>query len=100
VPNNQIFHAAQESVYQSLESQWFPEFISSSLYRACNDETIEFSKSDGGKERSNTMHNYDGYVAILRKKNKVKKKNTKKRTDSKDSKEPKDRKKKKDEKSK
>jgi hypothetical protein len=82
--NNQLFHVAQESIFQTLESQWFPEFLASPLYKACNDETIEFNKSDGGKERSNTMQNYDTYVALLRKKNRVKKKTTKKRTDSKD----------------
>jgi len=69
-PRN-IFHNAQEIIYQNLESQWFPEFLGSPLYKACNDETIEYNKSDGGKERSNTMGNYDDYVTMKRKRNKT-----------------------------
>jgi len=62
--NRKIFESAQESVYQTLEVQWFPQFLSSPLYKACNEETIEFKASDGGKERSDTLIYYDSLVAM------------------------------------
>jgi len=68
-----MFQDAQENIYQNLASQWFSDFLMSSLYKACNDETIEFDVTDGGKNRSNTMSNYDEYVKMLRKRNRAKK---------------------------
>jgi len=76
--NRNVFQAATESVYYNLEVQLFPEFLNSALYKACNDETIEFNVSDGGRDRSNTMDNYDNYVAMIRKRNRVRTKRSKK----------------------
>jgi len=78
--NRKIFESAQESVYQTLEVQWFPQFLSSPLYKACNEETIEFKASDGGKERSDTLIYYDSLVAMKNKREQRKKKNNHKKS--------------------
>jgi len=68
-PSITMFHTARDSVLSSLENQWFPEFLQSPLYKACNDETIEFVETTGTRDRGNTMTNYDAYASLIRKDN-------------------------------
>jgi len=63
-PNNQSFAFVKEKIWKVLKNEWFPDFIVSALYRACNDETIEYVKSDGGKTRSNTMTEYEKFHLV------------------------------------
>jgi len=57
-PTNLSFKPVTDKIYKVLTNEWFPDFIVSPLYHACNDETIEFSKS-GGRTRSRTLDEYD-----------------------------------------
>eukprot|EP01124_Arcella_intermedia_P019433 TRINITY_DN26746_c0_g1_i1.p1 TRINITY_DN26746_c0_g1~~TRINITY_DN26746_c0_g1_i1.p1 ORF type:complete len:362 (-),score=99.42 TRINITY_DN26746_c0_g1_i1:58-1143(-) len=57
-PTNQSFKAVTDKIWKVLTNEWFPDFVVSPLYLACNDETIEYVKSDGGKKKSATMDQY------------------------------------------
>jgi len=57
-PTNLTFKPVTDKIYKVLTNEWFPDFIVSPLYRACNEDTIEFVKS-GGKTRSRTLDEYD-----------------------------------------
>jgi len=57
-PTNLTFKPVTDKIYKVLTNEWFPDFIVSPLYHACNDETIEFVKS-GGRNRSRTLDEYD-----------------------------------------
>lgn len=57
-PTNLSFKPVTDKIYKVLTNEWFPDFIVSPLYHACNDETIEFTKS-GGRTRSRTLDEYD-----------------------------------------
>jgi len=58
-PTNQSYKAVTEKIWKVLTNEWFPDFVVSPLYLACNDETIEYTKSDGGRKRSDTLDQYD-----------------------------------------
>jgi hypothetical protein len=58
-PTNLSFKPVTDKIWKVLTNEWFPDFIVSPLYLACNDETIEFVKSDGGRKRSRTLEEYD-----------------------------------------
>jgi len=58
-PTNMSFKPVTDKIWKVLTNEWFPDFIVSPLYMACNDETIEFVKSDGGRKRSRTLDEYD-----------------------------------------
>jgi len=58
-PNNQAFKTVTEKIWKVLTNEWFPDFVVSPLYLACNDESIEYLKSDGGRKRSDTLDQYD-----------------------------------------
>jgi hypothetical protein len=58
-PTNQAFKSVTEKIWKVLTNEWFPDFVVSPLYLACNDETIEYLKSDGGRKRSDTLMQYD-----------------------------------------
>jgi len=58
-PTNMSFKPVTEKIWKVLTNEWFPDFVVSPLYLACNDETIEFTKSDGGRKRSQTLDEYD-----------------------------------------
>jgi len=58
-PSNQSFKSVTEKIWKVLTNEWFPDFVVSPLYLACNDETIEYSKSDGGRKRSATLDQYE-----------------------------------------
>jgi len=58
-PTNQAFKAVTEKIWKVLTNEWFPDFVVSPLYLACNDETIEYLKSDGGRKRSDTLDQYE-----------------------------------------
>jgi len=64
-PTNQAFKAVTEKIWKVLTNEWFPDFVVSPLYLACNDETIEYLKSDGGRKRSDTLDQYE--IFCLRK---------------------------------
>jgi hypothetical protein len=57
-PTNLTFKGVTDKIYKVLYNEWFPDFIVSPLYHACNDETIEFVKSRG-RSRSRTLDEYD-----------------------------------------
>jgi hypothetical protein len=57
-PTNLTFKAVTDKIYKVLSHEWFPDFVVSPLYQACNDETIEFVKSRG-RNRSRTLDEYD-----------------------------------------
>jgi len=58
-PNNQAFKTVTEKIWKVLTNEWFPDFVVSPLYLACNDESIEYLKSDGGRKRSDTLDQYE-----------------------------------------
>jgi len=58
-PNNLAFKTVTEKIWKVLTNEWFPDFVVSPLYLACNDETIEYVKSDGGRNRSDTIVQYE-----------------------------------------
>uniref|UniRef100_A0A6B2LP14 RGS domain-containing protein n=1 Tax=Arcella intermedia TaxID=1963864 RepID=A0A6B2LP14_9EUKA len=58
-PTNLSFKPVTDKIWKVLTNEWFPDFVVSPLYHACNDETIEFIKSDGGRKRSRTLDEYD-----------------------------------------
>eukprot|EP01127_Copromyxa_protea_P000883 TRINITY_DN10804_c0_g1_i1.p1 TRINITY_DN10804_c0_g1~~TRINITY_DN10804_c0_g1_i1.p1 ORF type:complete len:335 (-),score=82.83 TRINITY_DN10804_c0_g1_i1:94-1098(-) len=58
-PAENTFLRIKEKIYKVLENEWFPDFIVSPLYHACNDETITYVKSDGGRKRSDTIVYYE-----------------------------------------
>jgi len=64
-PTNQSYKAVTEKIWKVLTNEWFPDFVVSPLYLACNDETIEYSKSDGGRKRSATLDQYEFLCARL-----------------------------------
>lgn len=57
-PNNLSFKPLTDRIYKELHNEWFPDFIVSPLYHACNDDTIDYVKS-GGRNRSRTLDEYD-----------------------------------------
>jgi hypothetical protein len=57
-PTNLTYKPVTDKIYKVLTNEWFPDFIVSPLYHACNDETIEFTRS-GGRTRSRTLNEYD-----------------------------------------
>jgi hypothetical protein len=65
-PNRQMFDGVKDRIQKVLENEWFPLFITSNLYKDCNEELVNF-KITSGRERSKTMDNYDIYVEHLRK---------------------------------
>jgi len=58
-PTPQAFKSVTEKIWKVLTNEWFPDFVVSPLYLACNDETIEYVKSDGGRKRTDTIVQYD-----------------------------------------
>jgi len=58
-PNENTFVRVKEKIHKVLETEWFPDFVVSPLYHACNSETIQYQKSDGGRKRSDTLVNYE-----------------------------------------
>jgi len=58
-PSNQSYLFVKDKIWKVLTNEWFPDFVVSSLYLACNDETIEYVKSDGGRKRSRTIDEYE-----------------------------------------
>jgi len=58
-PTNMSFKPVTDKIWKVLTNEWFPDFVVSPLYLACNDETIDFVKSDGGRKRSRTLDEYD-----------------------------------------
>jgi len=64
-PTNQSYKAVTEKIWKVLTNEWFPDFVVSPLYLACNDETIEYTKSDGGRQRSATLGQYEILCARL-----------------------------------
>jgi len=58
-PTNLLLKPVTDKIWKVLTNEWFPDFVVSALYQACNDETIEFIKSDGGRKRSRTLDEYD-----------------------------------------
>jgi len=75
-PTNQSYKAVTEKIWKVLTNEWFPDFVVSPLYLACNDETIEYTKSDGGRKRSSTLDQYSVLCTRLsqEKKNQAKEK--------------------------
>jgi len=70
-PTNQSYKAVSEKIWKVLTNEWFPDFVVSPLYLACNDETIEYAKSDGGRKRSDTLDQYEIFCARLAKEKKL-----------------------------
>jgi len=62
-PTNQSFAFVKDKIWKVLTNEWFPDFVVSDLYRACNDETIKYTKSDGGRNRSRTITEYEKFCA-------------------------------------
>jgi len=58
-PNENTFVKIKDRIYKVLVNEWFPDFIVSPLYHACNKETIVYLKSDGGRKRSDTLTHYE-----------------------------------------
>jgi len=58
-PTNQAFKSVTDKIWKVLTNEWFPDFVVSPLYLACNDESIDYVKSDGGRKRSETLDQYD-----------------------------------------
>jgi len=58
-PTNMSFKPVTDKIWKVLTNEWFPDFIVSPLYLACNDESIEFIKSEGARKRSRTLDEYD-----------------------------------------
>jgi len=75
-PTNEAFKTVTEKIWKVLTNEWFPDFVVSPLYLACNDETIEYVKSDGGRsrKRSATIDQYESLCKRLQSE-KQKKKN-------------------------
>jgi hypothetical protein len=57
-PTNLSWKPITDKIYKVLTNEWYPDFLVSPLYHACNDETIEFVRS-GGRTRSRTLDEYD-----------------------------------------
>jgi len=70
-PTNQSYKAVSEKIWKVLTNEWFPDFVVSPLYLACNDETIEYAKSDVGRKRSDTLDQYEIFCARLAKDKKL-----------------------------
>jgi len=62
-PTNQSFAFVKDKIWKVLTNEWFPDFVVSDLYRACNDETIKYTKSDGGRNRSRTITEYEKFCS-------------------------------------
>jgi len=62
-PTNQTYCSIKDKIWKVLTNEWFPDFVVSDLYRACNDETIVYTKSDGGRTRSSTMIEYEKFCS-------------------------------------
>jgi len=62
-PTNQTFAFVKDKIWKVLTNEWFPDFVVSDLYRACNDETIQYVKSDGGRNRSRTITEYEKFCS-------------------------------------
>jgi len=62
-PSNQSFAFVKDKIWKVLTNEWFPDFVVSPLYLACNDETIEYIKSDGGRKRSATIDQYERFCS-------------------------------------
>eukprot|EP01126_Amoeba_proteus_P058751 TRINITY_DN7622_c0_g2_i7.p1 TRINITY_DN7622_c0_g2~~TRINITY_DN7622_c0_g2_i7.p1 ORF type:complete len:331 (-),score=59.38 TRINITY_DN7622_c0_g2_i7:136-1128(-) len=58
-PTQTTFTKVKDKIFKVLETEWFPDFVVSPLYHACNDETIKYIKSDGGRKRSDTLTYYE-----------------------------------------
>lgn len=71
-PTETTFTRIKEKIYKVLENEWFPDFIVSPLYHACNDETITYVKSDGGRKRTDTIVYYEKLFALTSEKEKNK----------------------------
>jgi len=86
-PTNQSYKAVTEKIWKVLTNEWFPDFVVSPLYLACNDETIEYTKSDGGRKRSSTLDQYSVLCTrlALDKKNQGKEKQNTTKSDGEDS---------------
>jgi len=63
-PTETTFVRIKDKIYKVLENEWFPDFVVSPLYRACNNETITFVKSDGGKKRTDSIVNYESLFGV------------------------------------
>jgi len=61
-PNRKMFEAAKAKILHILKIHWFPEFVTSDLYKACNENRAELKITGGSRERSKTMDNYDVFV--------------------------------------
>jgi len=62
-PTNQSFAFVKDKIWKVLTNEWFPDFVVSDLYLACNDETIVYVKSDGGRKRSSTINEYEKFCS-------------------------------------
>jgi len=58
-PTENTFTKIKDRIHKVLENEWFPDFIVSPLYHACNKETIVYVKSDGGRKRTDTIVYYE-----------------------------------------
>jgi len=68
IENRSMYKNAKNSVFISLENQWFPLFLSSPVYQDCNNDAVSFVRTGGHRERSKTMELYDLYAKRKRKK--------------------------------
>eukprot|EP01127_Copromyxa_protea_P007180 TRINITY_DN17096_c0_g1_i1.p1 TRINITY_DN17096_c0_g1~~TRINITY_DN17096_c0_g1_i1.p1 ORF type:complete len:337 (-),score=32.12 TRINITY_DN17096_c0_g1_i1:6-950(-) len=57
-PSETTFTKIKEKVFKILENEWFPDFVTSPLYHACNAESITYTKSET-RGRSDTLTYYD-----------------------------------------
>jgi len=57
------FYLVKDKCWKVLATDHFSDFVTHELYRACNDETIQFVKTDGGRKRSNTIIEYEKFCS-------------------------------------
>jgi len=62
-PTTNSLVVVKEKIWKVLATDHFPDFVTSDLYRACNNETIQYPKSDGGRKRSQTVTEYEKFCS-------------------------------------
>jgi len=62
-PTSASFFLVKDKCWKVLATDHFSDFVTHDLYRACNDETIQFTKSDGGRKRSSTITEYEKFCS-------------------------------------
>jgi len=62
-PTPNSFTFVKDKIWKVLANDHFTDFVTSDLYRACNDETIQYVKSDGGRKRSATITEYEKFCS-------------------------------------